>query len=331
MLLSVVIPVYNAKEYLDECIASVLSQRLRDYEIVLVDDGSSDGSEAMCDEYEKRYDFIRVTHQKNGGASSARNAGLQLARGRFIHFVDSDDRLSNDGVYEALAQEALDPKHDIIFFRRERFTEGVEGIDAIQPEYEIDGEYRGDVLNHVLTKKYQLTLTCPVNKIFRRDFLLENDLFFTVGLDHEEDEWLPRVICCARCVWFDKGVYYTVRQHPGSLSKIDTPEKTTDKACSKVIIAAGGMEYMEKKAVPPDTMALAAEYYWNYLADACVDCSRLSSAQNRKRVYAKLKENKAFFKTSRYLTSKNRRIMGWMFRILGVRITVWLTGIRYGK
>ena len=240
------------------------------------------------------------------------------------------DRLSFDGVYEALSHKALDTKHEIIFFRRERFTEGVEGIDAVQPEYEVDGEMSGDILNHVLSKKYQLTLTCPVNKIFRRDFLLENDLYFTVGLDHEEDEWLPRVISCARCVWFDKGVYYTVRQHAGSLSKIDTPEKTTDKACSKVIIAASGMAYMEKKDLPPETMSLAAEYYWDYLTDACVVCSRLSSAENKKRLYAKLKENKAFFRTSRYLKSKNRRIMSRMFRLLGVRLTVRFIGLRYG-
>ena len=330
MLLSVVIPVYNAKEYLDECIGSVLSQGFTDYEIILVDDGSSDGSGQLCDEYASRYAFIRAVHQENGGASAARNAGLKEARGSFIHFIDSDDRLSFDGVYEALSHKALDTKHEIIFFRRERFTEGVEGIDAVQPEYEVDGEMSGDILNHVLSKKYQLTLTCPVNKIFRRDFLLENDLYFTVGLDHEEDEWLPRVISCARCVWFDKGVYYTVRQHAGSLSKIDTPEKTTDKACSKVIIAASGMAYMEKKDLPPETMSLAAEYYWDYLTDACVVCSRLSSAENKKRLYAKLKENKAFFRTSRYLKSKNRRIMSRMFRLLGVRLTVRFIGLRYG-
>ena len=331
MLISIVIPVYNAIKYLDECIGSVLSQSLNDYEIILVDDGSTDGSERLCDEYEARYDFIRAVHQENAGASAARNAGLKKARGSYVHFIDSDDRLSFDGVYEALNQQALSDDYDIIFFRRERFTDGVGEIEAIQPEYEIDGAYDGDVLNHVLSKKYQMTLTCPVNKMFRREFLIENDLYFTVGLDHEEDEWLPRVISCAKRVWFDKGVYYTVRQHPGSLSKIDTPEKKTSKACSKVIIAASGMTYMENKSLSKDTLSLAAEYYWEYLTDACVDCSRLSSKQNKKQVYQKLRENKNFFKSCRYLKSRNKRLMGRMFRIFGVRLTVGFIGIRYGK
>ena len=330
MLLSIVIPVYNAKKYLDECIGSVLSQRMHDFEIILVDDGSSDGSGALCDRYREQYDFVSVVHQKNAGASAARNSGLRKARGEFVHFVDSDDYLSSDQVYEQLSRQALDPAYDIIFFRRERFTDGVGVIEAIQPEYQIDGAYEGDVLNHVLTKKYELTLTCPVNKIFRRAFLTENDLYFTVGLDHEEDEWLPRVISCARRVWFDKGVYYTVRQHPDSLSKIDTPEKTTSKACSKVLIAASGMEYMEQKQLPSETLSLAAEYYWEYLTDACVTCSR-SSEENQQIIYQKLKEHKRFFKSCRYLKSRNKRMMGRMFQLLGIRLTVRFIGIRYGK
>ena len=330
MLISVVIPVYNAKKYLEQCVGSVLSQRFRDFEIVLSDDGSTDGSEALCDRYQKEYPFIRAIHRPNGGASAARNAGLREARGTYVHFIDSDDFLSNEMVYETLSRQALAETRDIVFFRRERFTEGVEGIDAIQPEYAVDGAFEGDVLNHVMTKKYEMTLTCPVNKIFRREFLLENDLFFTAGLDHEEDEWLPRVISCARRVWFDKGVYYTVRRHPDSLSRIDTPEKTTSKACSKVVIAATGMDYMQKKQLAPDTLSLAAEYYWEYLTDACVTCSRLTG-QNKNRILQKLKENKAFFKSSRLLKSRNKRVMGMMFRVLGVRCTVAFIGKRYGK
>lgn len=330
MLISVVIPVYNASKYLDECIGSVLSQSFRDYEIVLVDDGSSDGSEKRCDDYASAYDFVRVRHQENSGAAAARNTGLKAAKGEYIHFIDSDDYLSGDGVYEALTKQALAAGRDIIFFRRERITDGVGVIETVQPEYDADGELCGDILNHVLSKKYKMTMTCPVNKIFRRKFLIENDLFFTPGIDHEEDEWLPRVISCARCVWFDKGVYYTVRQHPGSLSKTDAPQRAADKACSKVVIAAVGMDYMEHKSLRPETLSLAAEYYWDYLTDACVVCSR-ESKENKRRISRKLKENKAFFKSSRLLKSRNKRIMGRMFRILGIGPTVMFIGMRYGK
>ena len=331
MLISVVIPVYNSIKYMDECIGSVLAQRFDDYEIVLVDDGSADGSERRCDEYASRHDQIRVVHQENAGASAARNTGLKAARGEYIHFIDSDDRLSSNAVYKAVADRALTDERDIVFFRRERFTEGVGEIDTVQPEYKIDGAFSGDVLNHVLTEKYGLTMTCPVNKIFRRKLLIENNLYFTMGLHHEEDEWLPRVIACAKDVWFDKGVFYTVRMHPESLSRVDTPQRITDRACSKVYIADSGMAYMEKKALSPDTLSLTAEYYWDYLTDACVTCCRLSDRQDQKKIYHELKAHRRFFKSCRYLKSRNKRMMGRMFQILGIKPTVRFIGLRYGK
>lgn len=329
--LSVVIPVYNAIKYLDACVGSVLAQTRLCDELILVDDGSTDGSERLCDEYESRHPFIRAIHQDNGGASAARNAGLKAAQGEYIHFIDSDDMLAGEDVYEKLIETALDGENEIIFFRRERFIDGVEGIDAVQPEYNIDGRFEGDVLGHVLENQYQLTMTCPVNKIFKRSFLIEHDLFFTEGLHHEEDEWLPRVIANAKTVRFDKGVYYSVRNHPDSMSKTTTPEIEADRACSKIIIASTGMEYMEKLGLPPKTLSAAAQYYWDYLTDACVTCSRTESKELREKIYKELNEHRSFFKSRRYLESRNRRVLGLLFEILGVKITVRLVGIRYGK
>lgn len=329
--LSVVIPVYNAEKYLPGCMESVLSQSFSDFEIILINDGSADSSAGLCDRYAEKYPFVRAVHQQNVGASAARNRGLREAKGEFVHFVDSDDHLANSEVYYNLSQHALDPSHDIIFFRRERFTEGVEGIDAVQPAYDIDGEFSGDVLGLVLQKKYEMTLTCPVNKIFRRELLIENDLYFTEGIDHEEDEWLPRVVSCAKRVWFDKGIYYTVRQRPDSLSQTVSETRTTDRACSKIKIASSGMEYMEQKSLAPETLALAADYYWNYMIDACVDINTLRQKENKERVYRAIKDNKHFFKSSRLLKSKNRRMLGQMFRVSGIRPTVKMIGIRYGK
>lgn len=329
--LSVVIPVYNAGKYLEECVMSVINQSYKDYEIILVDDGSSDGSEKQCDKFAEDYSCMVVLHQKNGGASSARNLGLREAKGEFVHFIDCDDYLSHSGVYEELSKKALDSSHDIIFFRRERFTEGKEGIDAVQPEYKIDGVFDGDALNHILTEQYGLTMTCPVNKIFRREFLIRNNLFFTEGLDHEEDEWLPRVIASAKRVWFDKGIYYTVRRHEGSLSQIMTEERKTDRACSKVIIASTGVDFMERMNLSGDTLSLAASYYWEYLTDACIACNQIKSKQNRERIYKTLRENKSFFNSSRLLKSRNRRLLGLMFRTIGIKPTVKIIGYRYGK
>ena len=89
--ISIIVPVYNVEQYLAECIESIKDQSLTDIEIILVDDGSPDNSGAICDDYARKDDRIRVIHKKNGGLSSARNAGLEVAIGEYIGFVDSDD------------------------------------------------------------------------------------------------------------------------------------------------------------------------------------------------------------------------------------------------
>lgn len=95
-IISVIVPVYNVESYLSDCIDSIRSQTFSDYELLLVDDGSTDTSGKMCDEYALSDDRIRVIHQKNSGLSEARNTGIDLAVGEYITFIDSDDLISND-------------------------------------------------------------------------------------------------------------------------------------------------------------------------------------------------------------------------------------------
>ena len=97
-LLSIIVPVYNTATYLPACLDSILSQGFTDFEVLLVDDGSSDGSEAICDRYAEADSRVRVFHQENGGVSSARNLGLSQAKGEWIYFVDSDDEMLPDGL-----------------------------------------------------------------------------------------------------------------------------------------------------------------------------------------------------------------------------------------
>ena len=329
MKLSIVIPVYNTEKLLPECIDSVLRQTFRDYEIILIDDGSSDNSLALCNEYADKHDNIRVIHQENAGASAARNTGIEAARGEYIHFIDSDDLLPQDDVYERVLP-ALDGYHQILFSRRIRFQDGSDEIDAVQPEYDVKGEFKGDVLKLVISKNYPMTLTCPVNKIILRKLLIDNDLRFRTGLDHEEDEFLPKVIVHADNVWFDDGILYKVRVRKGSLSEIDSEQTRARKACSKVTIAATGMAYMESLGLSPETLSFAAEYYWDYLIDACAACRLLTSEELKQRIRRQIADHRDFFDSYRYLQSKNRRIVGLMFKTLGIRTTVKMIGIRYG-
>lgn len=99
--ISIIVPVYNVEKYLDKCVNSILNQTFQDFELILVDDGSPDNCGEMCDDYAARDKRVTVIHQVNGGLSAARNAGIEIAKGRYLGFVDSDDYIAED-MYELL-------------------------------------------------------------------------------------------------------------------------------------------------------------------------------------------------------------------------------------
>ena len=107
ILVSVIVPVYNVEEYLARCVDSILSQTYRNLEVILVDDGAKDSSGAICDSYAQRDSRVKVVHKENGGLSSARNAGIDIARGEYLEFVDSDDWLEPDAVESMLHQAVV--------------------------------------------------------------------------------------------------------------------------------------------------------------------------------------------------------------------------------
>ena len=110
--ISIIVPIYNVERYLMECIDSIRNQTLTDIEIILVDDGSPDNSGAICDDCALKDDRIKVIHKKNGGLSSARNAGLKVAIGEYIGFVDSDDWVDGE-MYEFLYKNAVEKHAEI--------------------------------------------------------------------------------------------------------------------------------------------------------------------------------------------------------------------------
>ena len=150
--ISVIVPVYKVEKYLARCVDSIINQTYKNLEIILVDDGSPDGCGAMCDEYAKKDERIKVIHKENGGLSSARNAGLDIATGDYIAFVDSDDRLSSDA-YENLLK-ALDGKSDVIAnFMYEREIESGETFPSVVPHKNDEiipvENYIGELMMHV--------------------------------------------------------------------------------------------------------------------------------------------------------------------------------------
>lgn len=128
-LISVIIPVHNTEQYISCCLESVLSQSFTNIELILVDDGSKDGSGTICDEYAKKDHRIRVFHKENGGVSSARNLGLDNVRGEWVYFVDSDDELL-PGSLQTLV-DGITEDVDIVGGGYERFGSNGELLEAV--------------------------------------------------------------------------------------------------------------------------------------------------------------------------------------------------------
>lgn len=183
MKLSVIIPVYNAETTLRRCVDSLLSQQYNDTELLLVNDGSADGSGAICAEYARRDPRVRFIDKENGGVSSARNAGLDVARGDFVAFVDSDDYVSDD-FFRSVEDAIRDQSWDLI-----RFVIAPAGKSKPVPSAREWTPYRSrkELFPVIIDEICNKTINSPCAKIYRREILEREGLRFPLGASVAED------------------------------------------------------------------------------------------------------------------------------------------------
>ncbi len=171
-LISVIIPVYNVENYLRECIDSVLCQTYGNFEIILVDDGSTDSSGGICDEYVDRDERISVIHQKNAGPSKTRNTGLENATGEYIYFLDSDDYIEKNAL-ELLVNTAESNDADLVFFDAHSFSD--DGAEVKQG-YVVKGTYETNSGYEILAELHRnKDYHCSVVLLFISKTLLNNN------------------------------------------------------------------------------------------------------------------------------------------------------------
>lgn len=186
-MISVVIPVYNVEKYLAECVDSVLGQTYQDYEIILVDDGATDSSGAMCDEYAQKDARIRVIHQPNGGLSAARNSGLKAAQGEYIYFLDSDDYIEPTALADLVAT-AQQEQADVVFFDGYVFFDECEEDNTVSryERKEVYATQNGRDILPQLLKNEEYRTAVPL-MLFRTNYLTNHALTFREGIIHEDE------------------------------------------------------------------------------------------------------------------------------------------------
>ncbi len=207
MQFSIVIPVYNVESYLRECLDSVLGQTCGDFEAVCVNDGSTDGSLSILEDYAARDSRIRVISQPNGGLSAARNTGINAAHGDYILFLDSDDWLESDTL-QTLA-DGLDGE-DMLCFGGWRGDEVEQPTPAIFPT---GWEY----YNRCALDRHPFPFVCVVLRCYRRTFLANNRLRFREGILHEDNHFTPRACLAAGRVRVISTSFYHYRIRQGSI------------------------------------------------------------------------------------------------------------------
>lgn len=227
--ISVIVPVYNVEKYLEKCVYSLIKQSFSNSEIILIDDGSTDSSGKICDDFAQKYGNIIAVHKANGGLATARNAGLEYAKGEYVTFVDSDDWMEQEA-YEVMYAKCQECKPDILNYGYQKVYDKKIIIQehAAFPE----GLYNGqDVQNIILPDSIarekafdQVNLPVQLSAcmcIYRRSFLEENGLRFESERIVLNEDWLFNIccLCHAQSILILHNIFYNYFTRDTSVSQ----------------------------------------------------------------------------------------------------------------
>lgn len=213
MRLSIIVPVYNVERYLNECLDSVLdcqNIKTNDYEVILVNDGSTDGSAEICESYAKKYSQIKYIYQENQGLSGARNTGISAAVGDYLLFLDSDDKLK-ENVLNSLLELVKQKSPHVILGKASKFS----SEDNFVEPFRVDYRQYMDISNPTNLFKNldnnELFWFAAWLLIVKREFIVSNDLYFYPGIYHEDELWFPSVMLAAKTVSLFNEDFYMYR------------------------------------------------------------------------------------------------------------------------
>ncbi len=318
MFFSVIIPVYNVEKYLRECIDSILSQSFDDYEIILVNDGSTDSSPAICDEYVKKDSRVKVIHKENGGASVARNIGTDIAIGKYILYLDSDDYISDKEFFAELYKKA-EAGNDVIIYKFKKYFEDEKRFGKCQyafPEFE-QQKTLAEKTNYLV--KTDSFYCAGWSKAIRSEIIKNNNIRFLEGIVGEDQEWYYRVLEHVKTIGGIDKDFIVYRQHANSVTSTNNIKKIFD--CTYVV------DEVQKRLLSIDVddsyknalLASAAKLYCNLLIAYCS-----YKGKRNKELYNKLKELSFLLK---YDVNPRVATFNKLYKVAGFDITMFFLKI----
>lgn len=249
MKVSIIIPVYNVEEYLDECILSAINQTLDDIEIIAIDDKSTDSSLDILNEYKEKYDFVKViSNERNMGVSITRNIGIHHAKGEYIYFLDSDDYIDLEAM-EVCYKKAKENNLDIITFDAEMFRDKEYTGTNFNESYERDKIIKSECISgeDFFSKYYPLGAyrsTLWLN-LYKKEFLVKNSLFFYDGIIHEDDLHSFKAFLLAEKVLYIPKKFIKRRMRNNSIMTSSTYKRRIE--CMEVVLRESYNFYLRNK------------------------------------------------------------------------------------
>lgn len=213
--ISIVVPVYNAEKYIGRCIDSILAQTFPLFELILVNDGSTDNSLEICEKYSEIDSRVVVANQSNSGVSSARNYGIKIAKGDYICFVDADDYVKDNYLEQLYKESQQDDRIDLVLQGRIKKEENVQTDISLGLDKTFFLNEDTAFFEHVNLFRF-----CSVfSKLFKREIILKNEIRFLKELNHGEDfDFFAKYLCCCNGVHVSTCMNYYYIVNKGSLS-----------------------------------------------------------------------------------------------------------------
>lgn len=254
--LSVIIPVYNVEKYLSECLDSIINQTFKDLEIICVNDGSTDNSLRILEEYAQKDNRIKIVNKENGGLSSARNAGMNVATGEYYAFIDSDDILDNDA-YEKSLEHINDA--DLVHFGIKVFGDSnyaQRGSDEIYYKIKFKG------IQKLNSKAILNSDVSSCNKIFKKSIIEQNNITFPDGLNYEDAEFYFKYVSCSNTAYYLNEKFYNYRRSGDSI--MSNTFNGSEKAIHHLYIVKNIFEFWQKNHYIENNEKLFVETFKNF-------------------------------------------------------------------
>lgn len=321
MLFSIVVPAYNIENYLEECVRGILKQSFSDFELILVDDGSSDGTVTLCDSYSAQNEAVRVIHQTNKGLSAARNAGMRQARGDYVVFVDGDDYIMPDSLKKF--SEKLVGRPDVLITR---LVETYPDSSIRKMDEKMREDFETDKLSVIKWLFIESQNTWPsVKYIVKRNFVLEAGLCFSKGCLHEDIDWTSNLFRTASTFSFCCYYWYYHRiNRRGAI----TSDISVRRPLSVIDIVSRNIRDDRYLCLDVEMRELIFQRLVMSLFFASVTPFFRYDSKDKNRVIAALSENMDLFN---YAIKSKHRLFVVLVRAIGLRAGLEITSFLFNK